>query len=388
MMKRFFVPLLVAGGASVLSSGASASSMFDLLVGTYTDTGSKGIYRYAFDSATGQIDASPQQVAISENPSWLTISAGQKYLYAVNENGPGGPDVVGKVSSFRIDPFTHELLPINQVPTDGEEPTFSSLAKGEHHLFIANYAVQPVPGGSLAVVSVGSDGVLSPVVEQQAHAASKVNPQRQASSHVHSVVSSPDGNFVYVQDLGADKVFIYNYDASNVTHPLTPASPASVALPPGSGPRHLLFAADGRHAYLTLEMSGAVVVFDVKAGNLVRKQLIELAKGGDAAHKAGAALHFSADGKFLYVTNRGQASELLVFSVDATSGTLQEVQRRSVEGVEPREFTFDPDGNFVVVANQKSNQLVVMARDPQSGKIGATVQKLNIASPSDVKFLR
>jgi 6-phosphogluconolactonase (cycloisomerase 2 family) len=150
----------------------------------------------------------------------------------------------------------------------------------------------------------------------------------------------------------------------------------------------LLFAADGRHAYLTLEMSGAVVVFDVQAGNLVRKQLVELAKGGDAAHKASAAVHLSADGKFLYVTNRGQTNELLVFSVDATSGTLQEVQRRSVEGIEPREFTFDPDGNFVVVANQKSNQLVVMARDPQSGKIGATVQKLDIASPSDVKFLR
>jgi len=387
-MKRYFLPFLFASSAGAFSLEASAAPAYDLLVGTYTGASSKGIYRYSFDSATGQIDAQPQQVINSENPSWLTISQGQKYLYAVNENGPGGQDVVGKVSSFRIDPFTHDLLPVDQVPTDGEEPTFSSLAKGEQHLFIANYAVQPVPGGSLAVVNVGKDGILSPVVEQPKHAASNVNPARQASSHVHSVVSSPDGRYVYVQDLGADKVFIYRYDASNTTHPLTPASPDSVALPPGSGPRHLLFAADGRHAYLTMEMSGQVAVFDVKSGNLVRKQLVELAKGSDAAHKAGAALHFSADGKFLYVTNRGLASEMLVFSVDSNSGDLQEIQRRSVEGVEPREFTFDPEGHFVVIANQKSNQLVVLARDAASGKLGATVQKFNIDSPSDVKFLR
>jgi 6-phosphogluconolactonase (cycloisomerase 2 family) len=83
-----------------------------------------------------------------------------------------------------------------------------------------------------------------------------------------------------------------------------------------------------------------------------------------------------------------QTSELLVFSVDPATGTLQEIQRRSVGGTEPREFTFDPDGNFVVIASQKSDQLVALARDAASGKLGETVQKFDINSPLDVKFLR
>ncbi|QKZ03769.1 lactonase family protein [Pseudomonas eucalypticola] len=389
-MKRHLLPLLLASGITVLSSHAMAASGYDLLVGTYTNNTSEGIYRYHFDSATGQIGAKPLQVTKVENPSWLTISKDQKHLFAVNENGPDSThDKVGKVSAFKIDPKSHDLTLINQVEAKGEDPTFSSLAKGEKHLFVANYEVHPNPNGSLSVFGVGADGTLSELVQQESHdAASKVVADRQASDHVHSVVSSPDGRFVYVQDLGADKVFVYHYDAANTAKPLTAASPASIDLPPGSGPRHLLFSADGKHAYLTTEMSAQVFVFDVKAGNLVQKQVVELAAGGDAKHKAAAALHFSADGKFFYVTNRGEASELLAFTVDKATGELKEVQRRSVEGVEPREFTVDPSGKFVLIANQKSNQIVVVKRDPASGKLGETVQKFDIDAPSDVKFLR
>jgi len=113
-----------------------------------------------------------------------------------------------------------------------------------------------------------------------------------------------------------------------------------------------------------------------------------MAAGGDAAHKASAALHFSPDGKALYVTNRGESSQILLFSINKTTGELTEVQRRSVEGVEPREFTFDPSGKFVLIANQKSNQIVVVKRDLATGKLGDTVQKFDIDAPSDVKFLR
>jgi 6-phosphogluconolactonase (cycloisomerase 2 family) len=380
------MPLLLASGLSLLSAHAMAADGYDLLVGTYTGNTSEGIYRYHFDAKTGQIGAKPLQVVKSENPSWLTLSKDQRHLFVVNENGPGGKDVVGKASSFTVDPKTHDLKQTSQVETRGDEPTFSSLAKGEHHLFVANYAVQPNPGGSLAVLGIDKNGQLLPVVQQETHGASKVNPERQASSHVHSVVSGPDGRFVYVQDLGADKVFIYHYDAANQAHPLTAATPASVELPAGSGPRHLLFAKDGKHAYLTMEMSAQVAVFDVKAGNLVRKQLVDLAAGEAADHKAAAALHFSADGKFLYVTNRGAASQLLVYGVRA-SGELKELQRRSVEGIEPREFSIDPSGKFVLIANQKSNQIVVLKRDPATGMLGETVQKFDIDAPSDVKFL-
>jgi 6-phosphogluconolactonase (cycloisomerase 2 family) len=135
-------------------------------------------------------------------------------------------------------------------------------------------------------------------------------------------------------------------------------------------------------------MAGQVAVFDVQQGNLVRKQLVDLAAGQDPEHKAGAALHFSADGKLLYVTNRGKSNEILVFAIDGQTAELKELQRRSVEGIEPREFSIDPSGKYVLIANQKSNQIVVVKRDPATGLLGATTQTFAIDSPSDIKFLK
>jgi 6-phosphogluconolactonase (cycloisomerase 2 family) len=275
---------------------------------------------------------------------------------------------------------------INQIDSKGEEPTHSNLSLDGRFLFVANYAVHPDPGGSLAVVPVGKDGKLSPVAQTATHEASKVNPERQASSHVHSAVPTPDGKYLIAMDLGADKMFVFNYDGKK-TQPLTPAKTPSVDLPPGSGPRHLLFSKDGKHAWLTMEMSAQVAVFDYHDGAFKRTALVDLANKDGQQYRAAGGLHTSPDGKFLYVANRGEANELVVFSIDSSNGQLKEVQRRSVEGKEPREFSFDPSGHFVLIANQKSNQIVTVRVDPKTGLLGETVQKVDFDSPSDFRFL-
>jgi len=388
MKMRNFWPLLMAGSVGAMGLSSASAETLQLLVGSYTAGSSQGIYRMQFDSATGQIDAKPLQVVKTENPSWLTLSKDQKRLFVVNENGPGQTDPVGRVSSYAIDPKTHALSLINQVQSLGNEPTHSSLSADAKHLFVSNYSVMEDPGGTLAVLPVDADGQLKPVVQMSGHPASRVNPERQASNHVHSTVSSPDGRYVFSNDLGADKVFIYQYDPKTNPHlPLTPAKTASVALPAGSGPRHLLFSVDGKHAWLTMEMSAQVAVFDYNDGVLTQTQLVDLAAGQPTSDKAGAALHASADGKFLYVSNRGTANQLVVFSIDPASGQLKELQKRSVEGDHPREFALDPSGKFVLIANQKSNQIVVVERDAKTGLLGKTVQKMPIDAPSDLKFL-
>ena len=388
MAMRNLWPLLVASSFAAMGVQAAPVEPHELLIGSYTQGQSQGIYRLQFDSRSGQLDATPLQVFQSANPSWLTLSRDQRQLFVVNENGPGQADVVGRVSSLAIDPKTRQLSLINQVQSLGNEPTHSSLSADGQYLFVSNYSVAADPGGSLAVLPVSREGRLSPPVQLSSHPASRVNPERQMSAHVHSTVSSPDGRFVFSNDLGADQVFVYRYDPkANPEHPLTAATPASVQLPPGSGSRHLLFAADGKHAYLSMEMSAQVAVFDYQDGTLTQRQLVDLAAGQPAAKKAAAALHASADGKFLYVSNRGTANELLVFAIDPSTGELKELQRRSVEGDHPREFSLDPSGRFVLVANQKSNQIVVIERDAQSGLLGKTVQKLALDAPSDLKFL-
>ncbi|MDP9711173.1 UNVERIFIED_ORG: 6-phosphogluconolactonase (cycloisomerase 2 family) [Pseudomonas fluorescens] len=388
MNMRKFWPLLMAGSVGAMGLSSASAESFQFLVGSYTADTSEGIYRMNFNSATGQIDAKPLQVIKSENPSWLTLSKDQRRLFVVNENGPGQKDPVGRVSSYAIDPKTHALTLINQVQSLGNEPTHSSLSGDASHLFVSNYSVMEDPGGTLAVLPVGSDGKLKPVVQMSAHPASRINLERQASNHVHSTVSSPDGRYVFSNDLGADKVFVYLFDPkANPDLPLTPAMTASVPLPAGSGPRHLLFSADGKHAWLTMEMSAQVAVFDYHDGVLTQTQLVDLAAGQPTSDKAAAALHASTDGKFLYVSNRGTANQLLVFAIDPASGQLKELQRRSVEGDHPREFSLDPSGKFLLIANQKSNQIVVVERDGKTGLLGKTVQKLPMDAPSDIKFL-
>ncbi|ENY74426.1 MULTISPECIES: lactonase family protein [Pseudomonas] len=375
-MNRTWTSLLTASLMSLTISAHAAT----LLVGSYTDGASQGIYRYHFDDKAGQIGPTPLQVVKSVSPSWLVLSADQRQLFAVNETPQG------HASSFSIS-SNGEIKPLNQVVTQGDEPTHASLSRDQRYLFVANYAVNPDPGGSLVVIPVAKDGTLKPVVQQARHKASGVNPERQAGAHVHSLVLSPDGQHLYASDLGADKVFIYRYDGASADHPLTAAIPASVALPPGSGPRHLLFDAKGRHAYLTLEMNAEVVMFDVQDGNLVERQRLPLTERQEAAAKAAGGLHLSADGRFLYVSNRGTANEIVAFSVGKQDGQLTFLQRRPVEGDHPREFALDPSDNFLLVANQKSNQIVVIRRDPRSGKLLETVQTLKQDAPSDLKFI-
>lgn len=372
MMKRTMKYLLTAS----LTLLATTAHSHELLVGSYTDS----LYRYGFDSTIGQLSAEPLQVFKSSNPSWLTLSKDHKRLFAVNEQ----PN--GEVSSFALD-AGNVLAAVNQVSSNGDEPTHSSLAPDGKFLFVANYGVNPKPGGSLVALPVTDDGQLLASVQLLQNSASGVNPERQAGPHVHSAVFSPDGQYLFASDLGADKVFVYRYDGDNPQHPLTPANPPSVDLPPGSGPRHLVFSKNGKHAYLTLEMNAEVVMFDHRDGVLVPRQFLPLSESDKPATKAAGAVHLTADGRFLYVSNRGTANELLVFVVNPQDGTLQFIQRRSVEGDHPREFALDPTEGYVLVANQKSDAIVIIKRDPQTGLLGKTLQSFELKAPSDLKFL-
>ncbi|WP_313326950.1 lactonase family protein [Pseudomonas qingdaonensis] len=371
-MKRQLMSLLTAS-AMALTLNAHGH---ELLVGTHD-----GVYRYRFDSQRGQLDPTPLQVLRSSNPSWLTLSPDRRNVFAVNENGDGQ----GQVSSFARAHDSGELSLSSQVSSDGDEPTHSSLSLDGRYLFVANYGVKPEPGGSLSVLPVAADGRLSASVQQVRHVASGVNPERQAGPHVHSVVPSPDGRYLFASDLGADQVIGYCYQPQTPTRPLGAATP--VVLPPGSGPRHLAFGPNGKHAYLTLEMSAQLVVFDYHDGTLSQRQILPLTEQADAAAKAASAVHVSADGRFVYVSNRGTRNELIVFAIDRQDGSLRQVQRRSVEGDHPREFTLDPTGGYVLVGNQQSNQIVVIRRDAQTGLLGEVVQTLALQSPSDLKFV-
>jgi 6-phosphogluconolactonase len=356
---------------SLLGSLCAAAQNFYLFIGTYTGTGSKGIYVYRFDAGTGKA----QWICNTDsanNPSFLAMGRGDSVLYAVNEvASPTG----GRLSAYHFNRRIGQLSLLNTQPTGGNHPCYVSV-DGERNTVVAgNYS-----GGNLAVFATNSDGSLQPYRQLVQHSGSSVNLQRQTAPHVHATVFAPDGRYVFVPDLGIDKIMAYQYQKKNA-QPLLPAVPPAVPATAGAGPRHLNFHPNGRWAYLMQELNGAVVAYAYQKGTL--KKIQELPAHADTASGpfGSADIHVSPDGRFLYVSNRAAENNLAIFKVNQSNGQLTLVGFQSTLGLKPRNFSIDPTGRFLLVANQESDVIVVFKRNEETGLLTDTGERIEVKTP-------
>lgn len=375
------------GSTGAAPAEASANGVYNLIVGTYTGGKSEGLYVYRFDSKTG--DAQQVSVAKTVNPSYLVVSKDKRHVYAVNElPGDNGPaSVRGDVSAFGFDAASGQLTFLDKVSAQGNDPCYLSLSPDGKYLFVANYSVAADPGGSFAVLPIAQDGKLGQSVLTVHHEGGGPVKGRQDNAHVHSTVFSPDGRYLFTQDLGTDKLWTYRYTPDGSRGLVSPAEWRYTDVKAGTGPRHLVFGNDGRHAYLTSELAGTVSVFNYDDGHLKLEQVEKLAEPGFKGAVGAAALHLSPDGKFLYVSNRGDANDISIFAVDQTSGKLKRVGRQASLGKSPREFAIDPTGQWLIVGNQNSDTAYVFRRDQETGLLEANPKKIEIGSPVDFKFV-
>ncbi len=352
----------------------TAPSTFDLLIGTYTKGKSKGIYVYRFYAETGRT-AYLNEIDDVSNPSYLCLSDNNKFVYAVNENGKNG-----EVSAFTFEPKLGKLVFLNKQSSKGADPCYVSVDKDQKNVFVANYS-----SGDLTVLPVNKDGSLSPVSQVVQDEGQGINKERQEGPHVHIAMLSPDEKYLLYSDLGTDKLNVMRYHASH-PQPLAPATPPFVKIADGEGPRHIVFSNDKKHVYLVTEMGSAVHVFDYDNGKLKEKQSITLLKDGFKGQTAGAAIHISPDGRFLYASNRLETNDISVYAIDPDTGNLIFVQRESSYGKNPRDFAIDPTGNFMVVANQDSDSIFVYRIDKSNGKISRINSNIEIGNPVCLKF--
>jgi 6-phosphogluconolactonase len=379
---------LSAAQAFAQSAGtASDSSVFDLLVGTYTGSGkSEGIYVYRFDAGTGATTrlASAQTV----NPSYLVVSKDRQHVYAVNElPGDNGPATQrGGISAFRFDPRSGQLTFVNSVSSDGNDPAYLAISPDGRYLLTANYSVASNPGGSFAVFPLDGERV-GPSVLTVHHDGSGPVKGRQDNSHVHSTVFSPDGRYLFAQDLGADKVYSYRYTPDGSRGLFGPTESRYTLVKPGSGPRHLIFDQAGKHAYLTTEMNASVTMYDYDDGKLTLRQTLPMTAPGFKGKIGGGAIHLSPDGRFLYATNRGDANEIVRYAVNPSDGHLKLLGRTSTLGKTPREFAIDPTGRWLIVGNQNSDSVYFFRRNLDTGELASDPKRLEIGSPVDFKFV-
>jgi len=364
-----------------LAMGAKSGGRNLAYIGTHTNDPHEGIHVFELDGASGELKARGIVGEVG-NPFFLALDPRREFLYAANAVDRVQGQDGGGVRVFRIQQDTGMLSPINQQPSQGATPCYVSVPRNRTCVLVANDNT-----GNVAALPIRPSGELAPASCTIQHEGSSKDPARQEGPHVHSIVLDPAERYAFAADLGTDQVRVYQLDAAAAQ--LTPSVEQPVVpIAPGSGPRHLVFDADARHAYLINELGNTLTVFDYDAdrGMLTEKQTVSTLPPGftGTSYCADVCLHPS--GGFLYGTNRGHDS-IAAYAVDPASGTLSLMEIVDSEGNFPWNLSIDPSGRFIVVCNQGEDDVAVFRMDPDSGRLRFTGHKVHVPKPVCVRML-
>ena len=340
-------------------------------IGTYTKEKSEGIYSFVLDKEAGKI-TDIKVAARLGNPTYLTLSKDQQFLYAV----AAGEDE-GGIGAYRVDPETAKLTMLNTAMTPGSSPCYVAVNEGRDTV-VASYYHR----GTVEAHRVHTDGTVQDVASVVQHEGSGPNKERQEKPHVHYSEFTPDGKNVVVVDLGTDHVVTYTVTDGKLKEV------ARLSVRPGSGPRHLVFHPNGKYAYVMTELSNEIIVleYDDKTGRFTELQYHSTLPEDFTEHSQGAAIRISRDGRFVYVSNRGHNS-IAVFQIHEPSGHVNLVEHVSTEGNWPRDFNLDPSGEFLICANERSHNLVLYRRDQETGRLTVLQKDVEVPEPVCVLFL-
>jgi 6-phosphogluconolactonase len=334
-----------------------------------------GIMVATLDLDSGRLSA-PSLVVETRDPAHFTLSGEGRHLYMCNTGTPGG------VSAFAVESGrTGALRFLNYKESKGRGPSYVSVDGSGRFVLDANYG-----GGFVEVLALNPDGSLGEQAAFVQHAGSSVHPQRQSKPYAHWFRTDPSNRFALAADLGMDQIVVYRFDAG--TGELTPHDPPFAKVTPGSGPRHMAFHPNGRWAYAVQELANEVVAFqwDADRGTLTQFQAVETLAAGFTEPSTAAEIAVRADGRFVYVSNRGEDS-LVVYAVDARTGELTLRQRVPARGRTPRYFALDHTGRWLVVSNQDGGNLAVFGVDRESGELRPAGEPVPLERPMGVVFL-
>jgi 6-phosphogluconolactonase len=366
--------------ASYLYLSTNAQEKKEILyVGTFSTRGSQGIYAFTFNRAKRTL--TPLQTIPSlESPTYLAVHPSGKFLYSVNRGKADAADNGGSVSAYGIDPKAGTLSGLNHRPSYGADPCHISFDKSGNYALISNYNE-----GNLVILPIFDDGLLGNPSDSKKYTGNSIDSVRQASSHIHSSLVSPDGKFLYVADLGTDKIYTYQFDA-NEGKMLKAQSP-EVSVAPGAGPRHFTFHPNGKFIYLAEELTSTVSILSVNktTGALtIVEDTIPSLPTDFKARNSSADIHTDPKGKYLYMSNRG-LNAISIYSILPT-GKIKFIGIQDTGGKTPRNFMIDPKGEFLFVANQDTDTIVMYRINPKTGKLTLVGKPVKVPSPVCLKM--
>lgn len=332
-----------------------------MLVGTYTGTGSDGIYVYGIDPETARTEY--VGMAKVDNPSYLTVSADGRTVYAVGEND----GVPSQAYTLSFDPATGELVLLDSEATSGAAPC--NIVSNGRMVVTANYG-----GGDLSVFAIEDDAELTELKQL-------IRLPGEQGSHMHCAKFSPDGRYLFATDLATDKILRYDVCAAGRGF-IDEKSLVEFDLPEGSGPRHFIFDSEGRNVYLINELSGTVIAFRYENGELVPFQTV-LADIGEGHGSADIVL--TPCGRYLYASNRLKKDGIACFSVSEDDGTLTIIGYQDTD-IHPRNLSIVPGGKFLLSANTVGGTVEKFEIDYATGLL-ATVGAIAVTRPACVVYI-
>lgn len=337
------------------------------LVGSYTEKDETGIIKYSV-SENGEDAVLVYGLKQVTNPSYLTLSADNRFMYCVIEEMEYDGMPQGAVAAWKKNDEGYELL--NCMGTGGTLPCHIVLDEKQKLLFTANYG-----SGSIAMFALKQDGSIEKRCDVKQHCGVGFNPDRQEGPHVHFIQSSEDKKGIWCVDLGLDLIRYYEIDQEMLC--LKERPDADIQFPKGTGPRHI--AVHPQHPeiwYVVCELSSEVCVVNSKAEEKIIQRISTLTHTVEG--NTGAAIKISRDGRFLYVSNRGDDS-VAVFAVSDNARKLIMIETVKTGGKMPRDIAVKEE--YLLAANQGNGSVTWMKRDRMTGQLGEAIQVIKCQSP-------
>lgn len=349
-----------------------------VLVSSFTAAPEGGILSFRLNPTTGTLTPGPRSLAIP-NPFFFDVSPDRRRLYSIHAETFGGT-APESLAAFELNSATDLLKPLNRESTRGTASCFVEVDRTGRCVLVANYS-----SGEVISYRIESDGRLSAPVSFIRHSGRSVNAARQNEPHAHCFVISPNNRFAYAADLGTDQVLCYRLDPD--TARLTSAAQPFVRLPPGAGPRHLIFHPQQPWMYVINELLNSVTAFDwnAESGVLIERGTESTLPADFTEESWCADLKITPNGRFLYGTNRGHDS-LAMFRI-GTDGRLTRIGIIPSGGKGPQNLAITADGRLLLCANMPGNTVAVFRIHEESGLLEAAGPPLAVSMPSCIRIL-
>lgn len=330
-----------------------------IILGTYTRRISQGLYQIELDTSAETLN-NLELVTEETSPTYFAKSK-ENFLYSVtSREGQGGMSSYDAQNKF-----------LNAVTEEGAPPCYVAVDEQRQLVYGANYHK-----GELNTYKIQPDGALE-AATSLFHKEPTGPHKNQDHAHTHYTDLAPDQRLV-VCDLGTDRVYTYDVSESGEVEEV-----AVYVAEPGTGPRHLVFHPTEMIAYLFGELDSSVTVltYDKTDGGFTQKQKVSTLPKDFDGENGGAAIRISNDGRYLYASNRGHNS-IAAFAVAEDGLSIDSIQIISTEGDFPRDFALSPDNNYLVAANQNSDNLTLYRRNSETGLL--TMIQKDVFAPEAV----